>query len=304
MGMSPRDLLNKVRASANLDSKDYEKQIAIKLNKAGKIKFQLLALDSEYLFKSRIQHFIPKLPDSDDSNEKILVVDCQGENCPICDAAIAFKNSGVTLDAVNETYKSKYPYQNLRSVFTQPEHFIVGARVLADNADDGTYLPKDAALGSTQLLQLSKTALTNLMSAYEDFIDDYDGDAEELPPLFGVFEDGVKTVKSFTVNLRITTQPMWSYTFSLGKAVEAKLEEVDVEKLKLLQETVKPTDDYMEKAIKRIRDIQNYFVGGSSSKQFDTTVDDDYDLPFSDKDNLAPSNNISEDDDDFDLDTL
>ena len=105
--LSPMELLNQVRAKAKLDTKEFEKSIAIKMNKPGKIKLQLLALDSEHLFKSRTQHFIQKLPDTDDPNEKIMVVDCQGENCPICDAAQAFKNSGVTLEQINTAYPSR-----------------------------------------------------------------------------------------------------------------------------------------------------------------------------------------------------
>ena len=55
--LSPTELLNRVRASAKLDTKEFEKQVAIKLNKPGKIKLQLLALDSEHLFKARTQHY-------------------------------------------------------------------------------------------------------------------------------------------------------------------------------------------------------------------------------------------------------
>lgn len=290
--LSPTELLNRVRASAKLDTKEFEKQVAIKLNKPGKIKLQLLALDSEHLFKSRVQHFIPTMPDNEDPNEKIMVVDCQGDNCPICTAATAFKNSGITVDAVNEAYRPKYPYPKLRNVFTQPEHFLFAVRVLADQADEGTYLPKDEAIGSTQLLQLSKSALSSLMSAYEDFVSDSDEDVEDLPPLFGVFEDGATSVKSFTVNLRIQVQGAWSYIFSFGKAVEAKAEEINMDKLKFLTETTKPTDDYVEKAVKRIHNIQNYFTGVA------------IETPTKNVETATAEINSIVDDDDFDLDNL
>lgn len=293
--LSPMELLNQVRAKAKLDTKEFEKSIAIKMNKPGKIKLQLLALDSEHLFKSRTQHFIQKLPDTDDPNEKIMVVDCQGENCPICDAAQAFKNSGVTLEQINTAYPSKYPYPKLRNFLTQPEHFLLGVRVLADNAEEGTYLPKDESLGSTQLLQLSKSALSSLMSAYEDFLDEYDDDVEKLPPLFGVFEDNKESVKSLTVNLRVQVQGSWSYIFSFGKAVEVNKSDVDFDKLKLLNETVKPTDDYMENAVKRIHDIQNYFVGNNKSL---LTENENNSSIKTDIDSLV------DDDDDFNIDTL
>lgn len=308
MAMSPRDLLDRVRSKAKLGENNYEKSIAVKLNKPGKIKLQLIALDSENLFKSRTQHFIQTLPDNEDPNEKVMVVDCQGDGCPVCDAMNAFKNSGVTVEQINEAYKPKYPYPKLRNFMIQPEHFILGVRVLADNAEDGTYLPKDEALGSTQLLQLSKSALNSLMAAYDDFISDSDEDEESLPPLFGVFEDGAKTVKSLTVNLRVQVQGAWSYLFTFGKAVESKLEEIDTEKLKFLEDTTKPSDDYVEKVIKRIHQIQNYFTGASNLLD-----DDDEDEITSkqksvsnSKTNVDTKSAIEDliDDDDFDIDSL
>lgn len=307
MAMSPRDLLDRVRSKAKLGENTYEKSIAIKMNKPGKIKLQLIALDSENLFKARTQHFIQTLPDNEDPNEKIMVVDCQGDGCPICDAMNAFKNSGITVEQINEAYKPKYPYPKLRSFMIQPEHFILGVRVLADNAEDGTYLPKDEALGSTQLLQLSKSALNSLMAAYDDFISDSDEDEDSLPPLFGVFEDGAKVVKSLTVNLRVQVQGAWSYIFSFGKAVEAKIEDVDIEKLKFLEETTKPSEDYLEKAIKRIHQIQNYFTGVNS------LIDDEDDEPVVKQKSSGNSSSASSakdtiesliDDDDFDIDSL
>lgn len=295
--MSPTEMLNRVRATAKLDTKEFEKSIAVKLNKSGKIKLQFLALDEDYLFRARTQHFIPTLPDNEDPNEKIMVVDCQGDNCPICDAALAFKNSGVTVEAVNDAYKPKYPYQKLRNVLTQPEHFLLGVRVLADQADEGTYLPKEESVGSTQLLQLSKSALNSLMSAYEDFISDYEDDIESLPPLFGIVEKGKDKVKSFSVNLRIQTQP-WSYNFTFGKSVEVNVSDIDIDKLKLLEEAPKPTEDYVEKAIKRIHDLQNWFTGMKNTASVTTSNNSTTSTGGTDLDSIL------DDSDDLDLDDI
>lgn len=293
MSMSPMDMLNSIRSKAKLEEVDYGNIIAIKLNKPGKIKMQLLALDSENLFKSRTQHFIQTVPDNDDPNEKIMVVDCQGENCPICSAANAFKASGITVDMLNAAYKSKYPYRNLRSFLTMPEHFIVYAKIIQDSAEEGKYLPKDAELGSSHFVQLSKSALNSLMEAYEDFIDDCDEDIDDMPPLFGIFEDEAKEVSSLTVNCRISIQP-YSYNFSFGKASKTSLDEVDVDKLKKLSEgPLIPTDDYIEKALHRIKDIQNYFVGGPQA-----TAEDKFSM-IEDDDDINSST-----DDEFDIDSL
>ena len=307
MGMSPMEMLDKIRNKAKLDNKEFQNSIAIKMNKPGKLKFQLLALNSENLFKSRTQHFIQTLPDNDDPNEKVMVVDCQGENCPVCAAALSFKNSGVTVDDINDAYNPKYPYPKLRNFLTQPEHFILGIRVLADNADEGSYLPKDAEIGSTQLLQLSKTALSNLMAAYEDFIMD-DDDPDSLPPLFGVFEN-TDTVKSLTINLRVQVQGNWSYIFSFGKGVEVNKADVDVEKLKFLEDTTEPSEDYLEKVLDRIRKIQNYFVGTSTVNNTKKNKTDDDSAPFNlddipDGSSSTVTNTDSIDLDDFDLDSL
>ena len=85
----PLELLNKIKDTAKLEKT--EKTDVIKFNKAGKIKFQLLALDSDYLFKSRTQHFIPTIPNEEDKNEKMLVSDCIGYGCPICEASTDFR---------------------------------------------------------------------------------------------------------------------------------------------------------------------------------------------------------------------
>lgn len=260
MKISPMDLLNKVRSSANLNVVTTEKSIALKLNKAGKLKFQLIALNEDYLFRSRIQHAIPTLPDNEDTNTKMIVIDCQGKDCPICLAASQFKNSGVTLEAINEAYKPKFPYTKLRSFLTGAEHFLVGIRILADNAEEGTYLPKEEEIGSTQLLQLSKAAFNSLMSAYEDFIEDNEDDIDNLPPLFGIVDNNSDTVDSLTISVRVATQP-WSYNFTFGKATKTPKTDLNMDKLKSIEEAPKPTEDYVEKAITRIKDLQNWFVG-------------------------------------------
>lgn len=298
MAMSPMEMMNKIRNKAKLDEVDYGNIIAIRLNKPGKLKVQLVALDPEFLFKSRIQHFIQIVPDNEDPNEKVMVVDCQGQNCPVCAAANALKQSGVTVEMLNAAYKPKYPYQKLRTFLTMPEHYIVCARILQDSAEEGNYLPKGAELGSTQFLQLTKSALNSLMEAYEDFIDDADEDADNLPPLFGVFEDGAKEVESLTISCRVSVQP-YAYNFTFGKAVKVKLEDVDTEKLeKLAEGPLEPTEDYMQKALKRIKDIQNYFVGGNSGGGIDNIIDSSV---YNDGDSVPP---FDMGDDEMNLDEL
>lgn len=304
MALSPRDMLDKIRSKAKLDDKSFEKSIAVKFNKPGKVKLQLLALDSEYLFRARTQHFIQTLPDNEDPNEKTMVVDCQGEGCPICSAMNSFKNSGVTVEAINAAYKPKYAYPKLRNFLIQPEHYLLAARILLDQADEGNYLPKDAAIGSTQIIQLSKRALSSLMASYEDFLADSDEDIDSLPPLFGIFEDGKKSVKSLTINLRIQVQGAWSYIFSFGKAVEVNIEDVDTEKLEFIKTPLETTDDYMEKALKRINQIQSYFVGSDNGVEFV----DSSEATVNNK-NVTTVSSKSDDlddlvDDDFDLDSL
>lgn len=306
MAMSPMDMLNSIRNKAKLEEVDYGNIIAIKLNKPGKIKMQLLALDSENLFKSRTQHFIQTVPDNDDPNEKVMVVDCQGENCPICSAANALKASGITVDMLNAAYKPKYPYQKLRTFLTMPEHFIVYAKIIQDSAEEGKYLPKDAELGSAQFVQLSRTALNSLMESYEDFIDDAsdnDEDIDNLPPLFGIFENGAKEVSSLVVNCRISVQP-YSYNFTFGKATKTKLEDIDMDKIEKLSEgPLTPTEDYLEKALQRIKDIQNYFVGSpqATANKFPMIDDDDDDEDYSQN---GSGSTGDDDDDEFNIDSL
>lgn len=269
--LSPLDMLNKVREKAKLDeTTDFSKSVAIRL-KAGKIKFQLLAKDSEHLFRPRTQHLIPTIPHEDDKNEKWLIADCKGQGCPICTAVTAFKQSGVSLDEVNEEYNPKYEYKNLKSVFTQPEHYLLCAKILADQADDGTYLPKDAELGSTHLIQFTRTALNNLMSAYEDFIDD--NEDEEVPPLFAIFDDE-DTAKSLTITCRVTNQP-YSCTFSFNKTADVNTSDVDEDKIKLLEEVPEVPEDHYNKCVKRIKQIQNYFVKPKESMDNVTFVGGD-----------------------------
>ena len=53
------------------------------------------------------------------------------------------EKSGITVDEINSVYKNKYPYPNVYSLFTKPEHHLFCAKILEDNADEGIYLPKE-----------------------------------------------------------------------------------------------------------------------------------------------------------------
>lgn len=260
MNMSPREMMDKIRNKAKLDNLDYGSIIAVKLNKPGRIKMQLLALNPEDLFKSRTQHFIQTLPGETDPNEKIIVVDCQGKDCPVCQAAAAFRASGIDDEMLNAAYKPKYPYRSAYQFLTQPEHYILCAKILLDGAEEGKYLLKDMKENEVQYIQFTKTALNSLMGAYEDFLEDSDEDEDSLPPLFGIFENGAESVTSLTVNCRVATQP-FGYSFTFGKAITTTAEEVSMGKLgKLSEGPLVPTEGYMEKALARIKSIQNYFV--------------------------------------------
>lgn len=283
--MSPRDILNKVRNSAKLDETNFTSTNVIRL-KPGKIKMQLVTDDVDFLFRARTQHVIPTVPNEDDSKEKWLVCDCQGNKCPICKAADAFKASGVTVDEVNETYNPKYKYKNLRSVFTQNEHYLICAKILEDRADDGTYLPKDSELGSYHLVQFNKMALNSLMSSYEDFLDDLDEDAESEPSLFAIFsgDDENEKVSSLIVTCRITSQP-YSYSFSFSKSAELTFSEVDKTTLKSLHEAITPTEEHINKCVDRIKKIENYFVKNTNidvDAEDDVLDDNDLDLNIDD----------------------
>lgn len=307
--LSPMDILNNVRNKAKLDNNDFSKSIAIRL-KPGKIKFQLVAESSDFLFRPRTQHMIPTVPHEEDKNEKWMIADCKGPGCPICAAAESFKKSGVELDDVNDAYNPKYPYKTLRSVFTQSEHYLLCARILADQADDGNYLPKDSELGSTHLIQFPRTALNNLMAAYEDAMDDASDEDTEVPPLFAIFEDEDKA-SSLTITCRVTNQP-YSCTFSFGKVVETSKSEVDEAKLKLLAEAPEVPEEHYTKCVKRIKDIQNYFVKPTVSTSYaDDNDEDDGELPFdmnddeaTNKDKEPKKANSSADDEDFNIDEL
>ena len=296
---NPMDILNGIREKAKLNNDDFSKSVAIRL-KPGKIKFQLIAKDDEHLFRPRTQHMIPTVPDEDDKNEKWLICDCKGEGCPVCVAAAAFKNAGVELDDVNAAYNPKYPYKSLRSLFTQNEHYLLFAKILADQADDGNYLPKDAEIGSYHLLQFPRTALNNLMSAYEDALDDADG--EEIPPLFAIF-NGDKTAESVTITARITNQP-YSCTFSFNKPAEVNIKDVDAERMDLLENIPEVPEEHYEKCVKRIKQIQNYFVKPANKRVIED--EDDGELPFNVKTPKKLSPPIAEktEDDDLDIDDL
>lgn len=286
--LSPMDMLNRVREKAKLSTNnEFANSIAIKLGKPGKIKLQLLANSPDYLFKPRTQHMIPTLPHEDNKDEKWLVADCKGEGCPICIAANNFKKTNITVDEINDAYTPKFPYKSVRALFTQPEHFLLCARVLSDQADDGSYLPKDAELGSTQLIQFNKMALNNLMSAYEDFIEDNE-EEEDVPPLFAIFDDE-DTAKSLTITCRITTQP-YSCSFSFNKAVDVKKSDVDINKLSVLEETKEVPSEHYEKCVKRIRDIQNYFFSDSNHSLGINDIDN---IPVDTNNTIGVENTIS-----------
>lgn len=305
MSQSPKDILNSIRAKAKLNTDaDFSKQVAIKLNKEGKLKLQLLAPDSEHLFVSRTQHFIPKIPYSDDANQKGIVCDCLGEGCPVCSAVTSFIHSGIELSTVNDVYKNKYEYRTLKSVFTQPEHFLVAARVLRDQTDgDVSFLPKDEEVGSIQLIQFSKSALNSLMQSYEDFLEDMSDtlnvdDENNLAPLFGTVSDAENgIIKSLTVNLRVNVTP-YAYTFSFGSGIEVDTKTVSSsEKIELLKEGLqKPAEDYIERAVKRVKDITAAFTGKSIESTSNTANSNE--LPFT----IGVENTTSSKDDDFELD--
>ena len=288
---SAMEMLNRIRDKAKLNN-DFSKSMAIRL-KAGKIKFQLVAPTSDNLFKSRIQHMIPTVPEEEDKNEKWLVADCKGEGCPVCAAAAAFKNSGITVGQINEAYNPKYPYKYIRNVFTQPEHYLLCAKILTDDADEGSYLPKDEAIGSTQLIQFPRTALNNLMAAYEDFMDDYEteGKDDDVPSLFAVAEDGDK-VRSLVITCRVTNQP-YSCTFSFNKSQTIDFSEISEEKLNVLKETIEVPSEHYDKCVDRIQKIRNYFIKES-------VKDEDDDVPF---DMSSEKKSVSSDDD-FDIDDM
>lgn len=305
---NPMEILNGIREKAKLNDEDFTKSIAIRL-KPGKIKFQLVAKDDEHLFRPRTQHMIPTVPNEEDKNEKWLVADCKGEGCPVCQAAAAFKNAGIGLDEINEAYHPKYPYKYVKSLFTQSEHYLLFAKVLLDQADEGNYLPKDADIGSYHLLQFPRTALNNLMAAYEDAMDDaMDDELDEssaIPPLFAIF-NGDKSASSLTITARITNQP-YSCTFSFNKVAEINIDEVDKERMALLEEPQTVSDEHYEKCVKRIKQIQNYFIKPKGKAVIED--EDDSDLPFSLGDSevkkpkkLTPAKD--DDDDDLDIDDL
>lgn len=291
--LTPMEILNKVKEKAKLNNEDFSKSVAIRL-KPGKIKFQLIAKDDEHLFRPRTQHMIPTIPNEDDKNEKWLIADCKGELCPICTAATAFKNSGIELDTVNEAYNPKYPYRSLRSIFTQSEHYLLFAKILADQADDGNYLPKDSEIGSTHLIQFPKTALNGLMSAYEDLLEDAEENIDEMPSLFAIF-NGEDKAKSLTITARVTNQP-YSCNFSFGKVAEVNINDVDTEKMDLLENPKVVPEEHYDKCVKRIKNIQNYFVGAENKDREQPVIET--------KITNELSADIVDDDDDLNLDDI
>lgn len=301
MALSPIDVLNNIRSKVKLED-SFEKQVVMRLNKEGKIKLQLLAPDQDHLFKARTQHFIPTLPGEEDPNEKSIVINCMGSNCPICNALSTLKYSNVTVEALNDAYSPKYPYTKLRSAFTYPEHFLIAARVIEDG---NKFLPKDESFDDVQIVQFSRSALNSLLHAYEDMLEDNEDALDSLPPLFGIVNDNNNyTVKSLIVTLRIQTQP-WSYSFTFNtKGVECDLTEINkTERLEQITSDTTPNEDYVEKAVSRINEIKNYFNNSVKS----TNV---VSAPNTKVSNSEPIKEPSIDDiidtdlDDFDIDSL
>lgn len=293
---SPLDILNSVRDKAKLD--DNYSNVAIRL-RAGKIKLQLLAPDEENLFLARTQHVIQTVP-GDDSGTKVLFCDCTGD-CPICREGKKLKELDVSVDDINSVYDVKYPFKSVRSFYTAAEHFLLCARVLGDNADDGSYLPKNSEIGSTHLIQFPKTALNNLMSAYEDFIEDnFDGDietAEDVPNLFAIFDDE-DLADSLTISCRVTNSP-YSCTFSFNKVAKVAKEDVDMDKVEKLRFGLdKPSSDMVDKCVQRLRNICKYFAKNTGKSFNDDDYIDEDDLPFTMGDEDESSDKKKSDDED------
>lgn len=314
---SPMDILNKVKEKAHLNENKFVTTKGLIRLVPGKIKFQFLAMDSENLFRPRTQHIIPVTPNND-SGEKVLIADCIKENCPICAAVNAFKNSDIaTVDDLNDELDPRYEYKNFKSAFTYPEHYILCAKVLQEDAENGSYIPKDMKIGDTFLVQFSKMALNNLVSAYQDYLEDLDEDAENAPSLFAIF-DGNSTASSLEVTCRINYQP-YSCQFSFGssKVNEINIDDVNKDMLDYLDNSNKfeVSEQHLENCVNRIKSIQNYFVRKrsiNSSTLFDNS-NIPFNLNFSDDDAPPPkavdtSTTSDSDDtnseDDFNIDDL
>lgn len=244
--LTPTEMLNKINDSVN---NDFSKSFPIKL-KAGKIGFQLIAPDDNNLFKPRIQHFIPNAPGE---NDKWLVADCKIEDCPVCSAVNDFIKADISVDDINSAYMPKYPYKNVKSVFTQPEHYLCYAKILTDQADTGNYLPSGAKLDDTYLIQFPKMALLNLLNSYKEYVEINDCDDS----LFAIFKDN-DVAKSLNIVCRVAVKP-YSVNFTFGKVKEIKRSEIDEDKMKLLIETPKVPAEHYDKCVERIKRIRDYF---------------------------------------------
>ena len=302
--MTPTEMINKIRSSANLDNNnDFSKSIAVKL-KSGKIGFQLIAPSEDNMFRARTQHIIPTVPNEDDKNEKWIIADCKGEGCPVCMAVNAFKQTDISVDDINSAYMPKYPYKNIKSVFTQPEHFLLFAKITTDQADNGDYLPKNAELGSTHLIQFPRTALSGLIDAYADYKETNDDSDEDTPPLVAIFDKNSDTAQSLSIICRVTNQP-YSVNFTFGKVKEIKRSEIDEDKMKLLIEAPEVPAEHYEKCVKRIEKIKNYFLKIPTASVNTVTDMDDSDLPFSLGDTPSVKEESTKDsEDDFNIDDL
>ena len=304
--LNPYDVINKVKSVANLEESESMIPSVVKVNKSGKLKFQIVAPNVNCLFRPRVQHFIQTLPDSDDPNESIIYAECSKNNCPICAAVDTFKNCDITPEDINAAYSLKYPIKKVKSFFTSSEHYLLCIKVLSDQADDGYYLPKDEELGSFQILQLSRTALNSLMASYQDYIEDASDSGINVNSgdysLFGLLDDDNDPIKSLVVSLRVQTNGQWQYIFSFNSSASIDKNSIDQDKIKFIQEIPEYPDDYLQKAINQINKIKNYFIdkseiaSGISKPKNDTKITKDKE-PLGD-----PSNSFSLED--LDLESL
>lgn len=303
--MNQMELLKKLadEAKAKKSTSDSIGNTIIKLNKPGKIEFQLIApaFNEEIYFKKRQQHVIPVSPDNVNDNEKTLFIDCKGDNCPVCKAAENtiefFKNNYITLDDINNAFDVKYPYKNYRKIFTQTEHYLVYAKITKDSADKGTYIPEGFELNKTYIIQLSENAFFDLMIEYET----YKKNNDVVLDLFTSIEDESKDA------LNIVCQVINPYTikFDFNGVRKINKEDIDNNKIKFFIENSEVPAEHYEKCVKRIEKIKNYFLKIPTASVNTVTDMDDSDLPFSLGDTPSVKEESTKDsEDDFNIDDL
>lgn len=295
-----KKLADEAKAKKALDSVGNN---IIRLNKPGKIEFQLIAPapNEEIYFKKRQQHVIPVSPDNVNINEKILSIDCKEDNCPICKAAENaiefFKNNYITLSDINAAFDAKYPYKNYKKIFTQTEHYLVYAKITKDSADKGTYIPEGFELNKTYIIQLPENAFFDLMIEYET----YKKNNDIVLDLFTSIEDESKDA------LNIVCQVINPYTikFDFNGVKKINKEDIDNNKIKFFIEKSEIPAEYYEKCVKRIKKIKNYFLKIPTASVNTVTDMDDSDLPFSLGDTPSVNEKSLKDiEEDFDVEDL